>query len=551
MRATETLVRFQGPDPDAMSEDTRSGANSDTSEVTSPGARPRRRAQRTSTTFHIAHPAPTLTQKQRLIHIRPRLLLQLQRLSRDSRPEPAIDVLPSAVVVPRLAQKFPRMFRGKAVLGMNDVLLVRSEEYDSPDDSTTDTADSDEENLATRDMMAVICQLPKDAGGGQGKAEIVLSDGSVWRATPLPNGLYEFTTVDKNANMTTARWVKRSTRRNSADFSGPPGANPFKYTFSIIDPNSRRHPIMGTLTQSNLDIPDFYTSVSSSARKHPPTTHIRPLYGEHDSMDDEPAPERTTHAVDEDVKRLVQVTGIWVALREGLSPYFKYNDCIACASTAAKNGSHGRARSVSLTPEPKRPSICPISATATPETSHRAVGKLRRACTSGPAPTAPLGAPSPQLDSLKVPQRSTSTGTAFMQRVAARRGAWRSQSQSMMQSDSDAESVPRPPNARRSMAEYGAYATPPPSLGHSNSSTTTPDTPTRLPSQRKVQSAYIPSNLPQAQALPHRVADGVGISGETHLAHDDDLDLEWVVKPKVGRWKTFTNLFRRAQTRSA
>ena len=508
---------------------------------------------RTSTTFHIAHPAPTLTQKQRLIHIRPRLLLQLQRLSRDSRPEPAIDVLPSAVVVPRLAQKFPRMFRGKAVLGMNDVLLIRSEEYDSPEGSTTDTADSDEESLTTRDMMAVICQMPKDAGGALGKAEIVLSEGSVWTATPLPHGLYEFTTVDENANRTTARWVKRSTRRNSADFSsGAPGANPFKYTFSIIDPNSRRHPIMGTLTQSTLDIPDFYTSVSSSAKKHPPTSHIRPLSGEHDSMDDEPAPERTTHAVDEDVKRLVQVTGIWVALREGLSPYFKYSDCMAAStSTTAKSGSHGRARSVSLTPEPRRPSICPTAACAmATETSHgalAAVGKLRRARTSGPGQM-PLGALSPQLDSLKGPQRSTSAGTAFMQRIAARRGAGRSQSQSLVQSDSDAESLPRPRMVRRSMTEYGAYVTPPPSLTLPSSSTTTPDTPTRLP-QRRVQSAYIPSSLP----ILHTVEDGLENSVENQLAHeeDPDVDLEWLVKPKLSRWKTLTNFFRRAQTRNA
>lgn len=512
-------------------------ATSETSDLASPGTKPRRRAPRTSTTFQLAHPAPTLTQKQRLIHIRPRLLLQLQRLSRDSRPEPAIDVLPSAVVVPRLAHKFPRMFRGKAVLGMNDVLVVRSEEYESQDDSMTETADSDEENLASRDMMAVICQMPKDAGGALGKAEIVLSDGSVWTATPLPNGLYEFTTTDENCNKTTARWVKRSTRRSSADFSsGAPSATPFKYTFSIIDPNSRRHPIMGTLTQCTLDIPDFYTSVSQSARRHPPTTHIRPLFGEHDSMDDEPSPERTTHPVEEDVKRLVQVTGIWVALREGLSPHFRYNDSMTAGATSHK-ASHGRARSASLTPEPKRPAMH-----CAPEPGHgarTAVGKLCRARTSGPGPAAPH-APSPQVEVVRAtPQRSTSAGAAFMQRVAARRG-WRPQSTSMMaSSDSDGESIRRP--ARRSMTEYGMYSTPPASVPRS--STTTPDTPTRPP-QRRVQSAYMPSHhpMPEAAEAP---------SGQEIAGVEEDMDLEWVVKPKVSRWKTFTNLFRRTHTQSA
>jgi hypothetical protein len=171
-------VRFQGTDTEGMSEDARSVANSDSSEVTLTGTKSQIRVQRTSTTFQLAHPAPTLTQKQRLIRIRPRLLLQLQRLSCDSPPEPAIDVLPS-VVVPRLAQKFPRMFKGKAVLGMNDVLVVRSEEYESRQRSAVEAADLDDENLASRDVMAVICQMPKDAGGSLGKAAIVLSDGSV------------------------------------------------------------------------------------------------------------------------------------------------------------------------------------------------------------------------------------------------------------------------------------------------------------------------------------------------------------------------------------
>ena len=548
-RITEPVVRFQGSETETMSnEDARSVTNSETSEVTSAGTKSRRRV-RTSTTFQLAHPAPTLTQKQRLIHIRPRLLMQLQRLRPETRPEPAIDVLPSAAVIPRLAQKFPRMFRGKAVLGLNDVVLVRSEEYESPESSATEGADSDGESIENRDMMAVICQMPKDAGGLQGKAEIVLSDGSVWVGTPLPNGLYEFFNVDENGNKTTARWVKRSTRRNSADFSASaPGACPLKYTFSIIDPNSRRHPIMGTLTQSTLDIPDFYTSVSASAKKYPPTSHIRPLFGEHDAMDDEPTPERTTHAVGEDVKKLVQVTGIWVALREGLSPYFKYNDSMASGSISARcrESGHGRARSVSLTPEPGRPALSP-NCTNTPESGHNAlaaVGKLRRSRTA--APTTAPAAPTPQIEVLKAPQRSTSAGTAFMQRVAARR-SWRQQSiVHSDSSDADSSASRRP---RRSMTEYGSISSPPASLMLPGSSTTTPlDTPTR--SQRRVQSAYAPTTLPQ---ILQTFAPAARQSAEHHLDHDHDpdLDLDWVVKPKISRWKTFTNFFRRSHTQSA
>jgi hypothetical protein len=524
-----------------MSEDARSVVYSETSEVISSGTTRRRRAQRTSTTFHLAHPAPTLTQKQRFLKIRPRLILQLQRLSSGSRPEPALDVLPSTVVIPRLAQKFPRMFRGKAELGVNDLMVVQSEEYNAPD-GTTEAGESDEENLANRDLLAVICQMPKDAGGTQGKAEIVLGDGSVWVATPLPNCLYEFVTVDDNGNKTTARWVKRSTHRHSADFSSPTFSySGGKYTFSIIDPNSRRHPILGSLTQNTLDIPDFYTTVSSSVKKYPPTTHFRAFPGEPDTMDDEPTTERTTHAIDEDMKKLIQVTGIWVALRQGLSPHFKYNDAVAnsCISTNHRNFSHGRARSVSLTPDVRRPSLAGPCA-STPESANSTVGavggKIRRSRTNGPAlATAP--APLPQLDGSTAPKRSTSAGFAFMQRAAARRA---SRPPSAVQSDSDIESVFRRP--RRSVTDYRALVTPPPSLTLPGSSTTTPDTPTRP--QRRV-SAYIPSNLPQTGQT---ITFAARHSAEVPIR---DEDLKWVEKPKISRWKAFTNIFRRTQIRSA
>jgi hypothetical protein len=155
-RLGEPVVRFQEPETDTISEDGRSVANSEGSEATVGGSRRRRRSTRTSTAFHLAHPAPTLTQKQRLLQIRPRLLLQLQRLSAESRPKPAIDVLPSTFVVPRFVKNFPRIFRGKAELGANDVMVVKSEEYDKSKDHSIEDTDSDEEGLANRDLVRIL-----------------------------------------------------------------------------------------------------------------------------------------------------------------------------------------------------------------------------------------------------------------------------------------------------------------------------------------------------------------------------------------------------------
>lgn len=277
---------------------------------------------RSSTKFHLAHPAPNLTLKQRLIRTRPRLFLQLHRLFPHSRPEPVIDVLSSALVARRLAQKFPSMFKGRALRGMNDLLLIQSEDYNCPYTIMTETADFCERNLTDRDLLAVICEIPKDDRGSQGETELILSDGSVWVATHLSKRLYEFTTIDGCGNRTTARWVKRNTPHNSADFSSSaPGSTDFKYTFSIIDPNSRCHPIMGFLTQNTLEIPDFYTPISSVSKMLPSTQR----FVEHDCIDDKQTSGQSTLGVDENLMKLIQVTGIWIVLREGLSPYFKYN----------------------------------------------------------------------------------------------------------------------------------------------------------------------------------------------------------------------------------
>jgi hypothetical protein len=136
-----------------------------------------------------------------------------------------------------------------------------------------------------------------------------LSDGTVWVATPLPNGSFEFVTIDENHVTTKARWVKRSGPRNGGGLVGSTNTNQeFKYTFSIIDPNTRRHPIVASITQTTLDIPDHYTSVSSSAGKHPPTAPLRrfPDDTENHPSEEEIPSERTTYAVEEDLRTLTQ-----------------------------------------------------------------------------------------------------------------------------------------------------------------------------------------------------------------------------------------------------
>ena len=539
-RTHEPLVRFQEPELDTMSEDGRSIANSDVSEATAGGSKRRRRSNRTSTAFHLAHPAPTLTQKQRLLQIRPRLLLQLQRLSTDSRPKPAIDVLPSTVVVPRLVKKFPRMFRGKSALGANDVMVVKSEEYDTSDDRIVEDSDSDEEGLANRELMAVICQIGKSCGGSRGLAEIVLSDGSVWVATPLPNGLYEFNTVDERGNKTTARWVRRNNRRSTIDSAS---SNDFKFTFSIIDPNSRRHPIMASITNNTLDIPDTYTSVSSSASKYPPTSPLRGVPDDAESPLDEFNSQRTSHIIESDMKTLIQVTGIWVALRQGLSPYFKYNDgmsLVAESSPVQRASSVGnRMKSLTLQTDAGRASPAG-TVTSTPDSVQSSIfgGRRRQKRAKG----SPSSNDSPQLDHFGQPRRTVSNGSAFMQRAAARRGGIHP---STIASDSEVEGMFI--SAKVALTEgltpslmTPASTTHPGSL--TCSSVIVGDTPTKP--QRRTQSVCLPPTVQQNGVTNGKVA--------RHSVHITDgiQTPESGEKVKTSRWKAFKDFFRRSNSTS-
>jgi hypothetical protein len=551
-RSSEPVVRFQEPESDTMSEDGRSVANSEiTVSSTVDGRKRRRRSVRTSTAFQLAHPAPTLTQKQRLLQIRPKLLFQLQRLSADARPIPTIDVVPSTVVVPRLIKKFPRMFRGKGELGANDVMLLRSEEYSTQDTRSVDEVESDDEGLANRELVAVICALNRGHGGSSGKAEIVLNDGSVWEATPMTNNLYEFVHTDANGNRTTARWVKRNGARKSVDLAeaaiNSTNNDDFRFTFSIINPLSRRHPIMASLTPSKLDIPDTYMSGSSSSANAPPTSSSRYFPDEvSTTTDEEHTTDRVTCTLDENLRNLIQVTGVWVALRRGLSPYFKYNDPLAsiCSPSSTSLRSCGRARSMSLTPETFQTSpAMSLAGTLDSKTSLGALGgKLRRSSVrASPA----SGASSP-VERDPLPKRSVSTGSAFMQRAAARKV--NGNTYSTVVSDSEGENSFGPPKRATTEGYISTKSSFSSHNGHlhlpGSSSATPPDTPTKP--RRQVQSAYIPTS-----ALQHSYTNGQFERHSMDAADNEIVAAAAPQKSKPGKWKSFTNLFKRSRRQAA
>lgn len=289
-----------------------------------------RRMPRKSTRYALAQPAPQSRTKQRhLVQIRPRLLLQLQEIG-DRRAIPAFDLVPSHIVagtliIPKLAKRFPRIFHANAELGQNDVLLVRSDDYGSTPTRLSELL-SDDRHVAHHDkeVCAVISALPKGCGN---LAELVMEDGSSWLASAMANGSYEFTRADGDGETTTARWARRSnmSTRNSLGSLEPSSAKTSlqdslqdsRWTFSIIDPSCRRHPIMGSLTAETLEVYDTYTTLSTSSGRFPPSRSLGPEAGiHHNTPGGFTSESRQTIQVSHGQKALMMATASWIRLHQ-------------------------------------------------------------------------------------------------------------------------------------------------------------------------------------------------------------------------------------------
>ncbi len=424
----DLVVRFKDPEYDyfdqpvtlsklsqAMSEDEDEGSVVDVSDsdasrpASSAGRGPkRRRASRKSTTFLFAQPPPKPRYKERLIHIRPKLFLQMQQLSLDGRPRPVIDVYPTSAfaktIVAPFLKRFPLISRIKAELSVQDIMLVRAEDYGAH--SSELDSEGDDYNIKSRDLVAVLSPLRSED-----KAEIVLADGTVWVASPRLNGSYDFISVDESGKTVTARWVRRqvvTTRPSSTSPSSPVSLSPgmystpsvdYKYTFSIIDPYSRRHPIMATLTTSSLDILDSYVTVSQSSNRYPPTSSHYNSTGEEDVQN-----ERTSRPVEDWQRDFISVSAIWVALRHGWAPNGRPTSLISPAILCSASSKRE--------PNPLRSPGNGANQDASPRLSAQEARARRRQTLPVSRSREP---PTPGL----LPKRATSTGAAFVEKRRA------------------------------------------------------------------------------------------------------------------------------------
>ncbi|RKF63687.1 hypothetical protein OnM2_024111 [Erysiphe neolycopersici] len=548
-RDVETTVHFQEPTHDFDSDMTSEGEGSvfiseGVRSQTKKNQRRRKQDPQKSLVFHLAHPAPTLSHTQKLLKIRPKVLLQLQLLSEKTRPKPFIDVLPSSVLIPRLARKFPRLLRGKAELGNNDVIIVKSENYDDNMDNTVETSHMSEDSYLNREIIAVICQVPRDKGASLGVAEIVFSDGSVYEATPLPGGIYEIRSKEEGGNEIVARWwIKRYPKRESNTTQEFAHVNAeLKYAFSIIDPNCKRHPTMATITHKQLEILNSYTTLSSSSGRYPPTVTIRDGLKDPAHVEEVAVSERTTRKIDSKMQTLIQVTGIWVSLRQNWCPFFKYNDALAVACTSTNLQPVGRARSSSLTMVSGSTTYLKHSLNSPDPTPNikkpTNFGVTRRVSLKGRS-TNHHSSHSEMPIKL---ERTISTGSAFIQRTTARRASICATNTTSRNEECEMGkrfSHDFPPEINSISASSRSF-TPPHDI-FSNSFTTQK----RISKEhRRVKSAFYPSpslldNFPHMHQARH--------SSEVGRV----LNYQSDIKPRINRWKLITNFFRRLGTLSS
>lgn len=284
-----------------------------------------KKSSRPKTLYQFAHPASHAHYKR--LRLRPKLLLQVQQVSQTARPLPIIDVLPSWMYLPRLARKFPALFRRKNGLCPYDVIIVMSELYERTREGIPGKqASSEEDDEDRREVVATICQMLQEDARSKGKAEICLNFGPVWEATPLSSGSYEFV-AHTDDGVRVMRWALRGakTRRGTVPQVTQMREDPKRFTFSVIDPNSRRHPVIASMTKNQLEVHDVYSP--AVARSTPgPTTPSSGMSVVSDMSDTE-APIDTNDVVtlDDELRTLIIVTGIWVAFREGWSHNFDYH----------------------------------------------------------------------------------------------------------------------------------------------------------------------------------------------------------------------------------
>lgn len=292
--------------------ETRSNSDDGSREGSIDGVKRLKKSSKPKTRFSICHPPPESKVKQKF-HRRPRSLLQLHRLSATARPFPALEVIPSANFSVRMTRAITKVFKAKHGLCPNDLVVLKAEKY---------SHEEEDEEKEARDVVGLICRGRKeDERAASGRMLIHMATGQQWEAYATPSGGYECCTTDEHGLSLTVRWVPKKGKDGNR-FIGKDGAK--RFNFSTISPNSRRHPVIATLSKTSLEVNDVYRMPDATSNTPLSTPKAGATILE-DAMDDEIGGKDMCHT-DEQLREIITMTGIWVAFKEGWSPSFKYDE---------------------------------------------------------------------------------------------------------------------------------------------------------------------------------------------------------------------------------
>ncbi|TKX23642.1 hypothetical protein C1H76_4156 [Elsinoe australis] len=336
-------------------------------------AKKRKRHSRPKTSYNLCH-APPRSGGRHKIQVRARPLLQLQKIESRSRPRPAFELLPSAVFSARLIKAIAKFSTSKHGLNPNDLAIVRAERYHAHEASPV-------EEDETRDILGLICGVTK-AHIASTRVRICLEQGVEWEAYQLPTGSYEMTSTDAHGLKRTVRWVPKRNQKGvtSPGVSSPNLTSPIdgqatekKFNFSTISQNTRRHPVIASLTPSSLEISDIYTlPVPSMSVDSPAPTPMSPAFNR-TSSDDTTSSSPDTFTTTEELRNLITATAIYVALCEKWCTSYRSEDSLSrsCSqkSVSPSKPAHSpskRPTSLSLDNEPVRRSSSLRSALRSP-----------------------------------------------------------------------------------------------------------------------------------------------------------------------------------------
>ncbi|PMD36388.1 hypothetical protein L207DRAFT_466103 [Hyaloscypha variabilis F] len=264
----------------------------------------RRNLHNARKTYVLAQAAP-LSSTQRIFNITPKVLFQLQELSSLDRPQPVIDVVAAKVHAPKLSHgECLRMFKRRRAWRDSRIIVLKIDDYNTTQDHCS--ADTIEEALA------VIVGWHRD----NQEAEICFAGGSTWKATCFPNEVFEFVLETGTSNgFSAAKWqpVGRMDHGFNITPKSAPDGSPAEqqYKLSVVNYGRRRNPILASLTRTRLEISEHY---SSTDHNHDPSgTDLTSTV----EASDESGNSCTSKEVDGNLKTLIQVTAIWIALSLG------------------------------------------------------------------------------------------------------------------------------------------------------------------------------------------------------------------------------------------